>query len=92
MATVTLTATFPAVREFRDYHDIWEYGLDLNKLFKSPKAIRNAEVGFDAGGCYWGVYYVGRKPAKAVIDKLLDDAGFIPDLDDGGEFYVIDEN
>jgi len=77
MATVTLTATFPAVREFRDYHDITEYGFDLNKLFRSPaKVIRNAEVGFDAGGCYWGVFYVGRKPAKAVIDKLLADAGY----------------
>ena len=79
MATVTLTATFPAVREFRDYHDIREYGFDLNKLFDSPKVILNEEVGFDAGGCYWGVFYVGRLPAKAVIDKLLADAGYEPD-------------
>ena len=78
MATVTLTTTFPAVREFRDYHDIQYYADDLNKLFSDAKAIRNAEIGFDAGGCYWGVFYVGRKPAKAVIDKLLADAGYEP--------------
>jgi len=79
MATVTLTATFPAVREFQDYHDIPAYGCDLNKLFNNPKTIRNEEIGFDAGGCYWGVFYVGRKPAKAVIAKLLADAGYEPD-------------
>jgi len=84
MATVTLTATFPAVREFRDYHNIREYGLDLNKLFNPARPIRNAEVGFDAGGCYWGVYYVGRKPSKAVIEQLLADADYVPDSD---EYY-----
>ena len=76
MTTITLTATFPTVREFQDYHSIPEYADDLNKLFKPT--IRNAEVGFDAGGCYWGVFYVGRKPAKAVIKELLDKAGFEP--------------
>lgn len=81
MATVTLIATFPAVREFQDYHGIPSYADDLNKLF--DKTIRNAEVGFSAGGCYWGVFYVGRKPAKAVIDKLLADAGYEPDEEEG---------
>lgn len=79
MATVTLTATFPAVREFQDYHDIHHYADDLNKLFNNPKVIRNKEVGYDAGGCYWGVFYVGRKPAKAVINKLLADANYEPE-------------
>lgn len=74
MATVTLTATFPIVGDFQDYHDIQYYADDLNKLF--DKTIRNAEVGFSAGGCYWGVFYVGRKPNKAVIAQLLTDAGY----------------
>lgn len=78
MATVTLTATFPAVREFQDYHDIYHYADDLNKLFKNSQVIRNEEVGFCDGGCYWGVFYVGRKPSKAVIKELLDDAGYVP--------------
>lgn len=77
MATVTLTATFPIVGDFQDYHDIQHYADDLNKLF--DKTIRNAEVGFSAGGCYWGVFYIGRKPAKAVIKELLDAAGYEPD-------------
>ena len=85
MATVTLTATFPAVREFQDYHDIHHYADDLNKLFNNPKVIRNEEIAFDAGGCYWGVFYVGRKPSKAVIKELLDKAGFVPDEDDAAE-------
>ncbi len=79
MTTVTLTATFPAVREFQDYHDIQHYADDLNKLFSNSKVIRNEEIAFDAGGCYWGVFYVGRKPAKAVIDKLLADANYVPE-------------
>lgn len=82
MATVTLTATFPAVREFQDYHDIQHYADDLNKLFSDPKVIRNEEIGFDAGGCYWGVFYVGRKPAKAVIKQLLADADY-ESMDEG---------
>ena len=72
--TTTLIATFPNVREFQDYHDIQHHSDDLNKLF--GETIRNAEVGFDHGGCYWGVFYVGRRPAKAVIKKLLADADY----------------
>ncbi len=77
MATVTLTATFPCVKSFVDYHDIPYHADDLNTMF--DKTIRNAEVGFDDGGCYWGVFYVGRKPKKAVIEQLLADAGYEPD-------------
>lgn len=77
MATVTLTTAFPIVKGFQDYHDIPFHGDDLNKMF--DKTIRNAEVGFSAGGIYWGVFYVGRKPSKVTINQLLDDAGFESD-------------
>lgn len=75
MTTVTLTATFPVVADFRDYHDIDEFADTLNKVFDVK--IRCAEVGFS--GHYWGVFYVGRKPNKAVIKELLDKAGFEPE-------------
>ena len=78
MTTVTLTATFPIVEEFRDYHDIDEFADNLNKVFN--KRVRCAEVGFS--GDYWGVFYVGRKPTKAVIKELLDKAGFEPMFDE----------
>jgi hypothetical protein len=77
--TTTLSATFPVVKEFRDYHDIDAYADDVNDLF--DKKIRCEEICFSCG-YYWGVFYVGRKPAKAVIDQLLADAGFEPDEDD----------
>ncbi len=76
MATVTLTATFPIVDSFLDYHDIQEFADTLNMVFDKP--VRNAELSY-ADGFYWGVFYVGRKPAKAVIDKMLADAGFVED-------------
>lgn len=74
MATVTLTAKFPCVKDFEDYHDIDFYADDLKKLF--GRHIGSWEVGFGDNRRYWAVFYVGRKPAKAVIDKLLADAGF----------------
>ncbi|MEE8113689.1 MAG: hypothetical protein V3T23_04985 [Nitrososphaerales archaeon] len=76
--TTTLTATFPVVESFADYHYIDDFAHDLNKLFKAK--IRCAEVGFS--GHYWGVFYVGRKPNKAAIKELLDKAGFEPMYDD----------
>lgn len=78
MATVSLTATFPAVHKFQNYRDIWYYVDNLNNLFNNSKTIRGEEVDSDHYGDYWGVFYVGRKPNKAVIDKLLADAGFEP--------------
>lgn len=81
MNTTKLTATFPIVERFQDYHDIQAYADDLNKLFPDT-VIRNAEVAFSAGGCYWGVYYVGRKPKKADIHQLLVFAGFEPHEDE----------
>ena len=78
MTATTLTATFPVVTDFDDYHYIEDYAYDLNKIFKEK--IRYAEVGFS--GRYWGVFYVGRKPNKAVIKELLDKAGFEPMYDD----------
>ncbi len=77
--TITIaTATFPQVLNFADYHDIDCFANDLNKVFDVK--IRCAEVGFC--GHYWGVFYIGRKPAKAIIDDLLDKAGFEPMWDD----------
>lgn len=82
MATVKLTATFPVVEEFHDYHDIDVFAADLNRLFgKGKNTIRNLEIGFCENGMYWGVFYVGRKPNKAVIKELLDDSGYVPQPD-----------
>lgn len=81
MTTVTLTATFPVVEQFDDYHDISVFADDLNRIF-GKKTIRDTEIGFGSG-MYWGVFYVGRKPNKAVIKELLDKAGFEPDEDEG---------
>lgn len=78
MATTTVTATFPQVLNFADYHDIDCFASDLNKVFDVK--IRCAEVGFS--GHYWGVFYVGRKPNKAIVKQLLDKAGFEPMWDD----------
>ncbi len=75
MTTVTLTATFPVVEEFHDYHDIPVFADDLNRLF-GKNTIRNQEIGFCENGMYWGVFYVGRKPAKTIIKELLDKAGY----------------
>ena len=74
MATVTLTATFPIVEDFGDYHDIDVFADTLNRVFDTK--IRCDEIGFC--GNYWGVFYVGRKPSKAVIQELLDKAGYVP--------------
>ena len=74
---IELTATFPQVGHFGDYHDIDHLAYDLNKLGMFDQKIRCSEVGFS--GEYWGVFYVGRKPAKAVIKELLDNAGFVED-------------
>lgn len=78
MVITNITATFPKVLNFADYHDIDEFAHTLNKVF--DETIRCAEVGFC--GHYWGVFYVGRKPAKAIIKDLLDKAGFEPMYDE----------
>ncbi len=76
MTTTSITATFPIVDSFWDYHEIDYLAAEINKLGMFDKKIRCEEVGFC--GDYWGVFYVGRKPAKAVIDKMLADAGYEP--------------
>lgn len=74
---IEITATFPQVGSFDDYHAIDHLVNDLNKLGILDQKVRCAEVGFS--GEYWGVFYIGRKPAKAVIKELLDAAGYEPD-------------
>ncbi len=76
MAITAITAIFPQVGSFGDYHDIDYLVNDLNKLGMFNKKIRCAEVGFS--GEYWGVFYIGRKPKKADIKELLDKAGYEP--------------
>lgn len=77
--TTTLTATttmdFPFVDSWSDYHYIEDEADRLTKLF--GRKVGYKEMGYDSG--YWGLLYVGRKPAIAVITKLLDDAGFMED-------------
>ncbi|KKL64097.1 hypothetical protein LCGC14_2168480 [marine sediment metagenome] len=72
----TLSADFPIVEKFEDYHEIYHYGCGLSKLF--GRKIGDSEIGFCENGLYWGVFYVGRKPNKAVIEQLLSDAEYVP--------------
>lgn len=80
--TTTLSASivFPCVDSFDDYHDI---GYAANGMFKLlGQRIKYDEVAFDACGMYWGVFYVGRKPAKAIVNQLLTNAGYEADEDE----------
>lgn len=72
--TTTLTAEFPFVEGFRDYHYIEDEAERLTKLFKRKVGFK--EVGFCENADYWGLFYVGRCPARAVIKKLGVDAGY----------------
>lgn len=71
----TLSADFPIVVKFEDYHEIRDHGCGLSKLF--GRKIGNSEIAFCENGLYWGVFYVGRKPNKAVINQLLTDAKYV---------------
>ena len=71
----------PAVLNFADYHEIEHISDDVNKFISNKKdQVKESEVGFD-GWSYWGLFYVGKKPTKAEITKLLDDAGYEPEED-----------
>ncbi len=76
----TLSVDFPVVKHFEDYHDIDFHADDLKKLF--GRKIGSWELDFGDNRRYWAVFYVGRKPSKAVTDQLLADAGFRPMYDD----------
>lgn len=66
--TTTVTAEFPFVESFADYHYIEDEAERLTKLFK--RRVGFMEVGFCQDSKYWGVFYVGRRPALAVIREL----------------------
>ena len=68
----------PFIKEFRDYHDIGYLMDDLNEVIQDgcPR-VRCDEVAFD--GCYWGVFWTGRKPRKSTIQDLLDQSCFEAD-------------
>ena len=71
----TLSVDFPVVNQFADYHELDDFACQLTKLF--GRKVGFYEVGLCANDrWYWGMFYVGRKPAKAVIDKLMADAGY----------------
>ncbi|KKL79105.1 hypothetical protein LCGC14_2018210 [marine sediment metagenome] len=81
--TTKLTVNFPMIMSFVDYHEIRQTASHMIQMF--DQIVESDEVGFDIYNMYWGVFYVGRKPAKAVINKLLVDAGFKPEPDEGEE-------
>ncbi len=76
----TLTAKFPCVKHFIDYHDIDYHADDLKELFGCR--IGSSEIGLGDNRRYWAVFYTGRKPNKAVIKALLDGANYTPMHDD----------
>lgn len=80
MTALTCSTQFPFVESFTDYHDIDYHAEDLTKRFN--RRIGFAEIGFCENGNYWGIFYVGRKPKKAVIKQLLNDDGFKSMYDD----------
>lgn len=70
-----VSASFPFVRSFEDLFEIADLADNLTAIF--PKSVRSAETGFDQAGRYWAIFYIGRKPAKPVINQLLNDANFV---------------
>lgn len=78
-------ATFPLVMDFTDCRDIDRFVADLNSVFeltsRAPddpyKQVRGSECGFCEYSKYWGVIYIGHRPSKAVIDMLLEKAGYV---------------
>ena len=68
---------FPFVERFQDYHDIKYRAEDLNDIFVSK--IKCKEVAFD--GCYYGLFYMGKLPAKQKIRQLCLDAGWHEDYE-----------
>ena len=82
-SNVTLCAEFPIVDKFPDYHDIDVHAAMLSELF--GRKISGEEVGFCENGLYWGVFYVGRKPAKVDIASMLLGGSYV--VGAGGEYY-----
>lgn len=72
----TLSADFPIVEKYRDYHEILIYVHRLRKLF--GRKIRWEKIGLCENALYWGIFYVGRKPNKAAMKRLLADAKYVP--------------
>ncbi len=67
-----LKLKFPFVREFDDYHEI-DFFRDTLQEFLVEK-IKGIELGFDYNsGEYIGLFYMGKKPSKDVIQKLLEE-------------------
>lgn len=75
-AVHTHTMEFPVLESFADYHYIDDHADRLAKMLK--RKIGRAEIGFCENGQYWGIFYVGRKPSKAVIKQMMDDENFKP--------------
>lgn len=71
-----VSTELPILEQFSDYHYVDDYASSLSKLF--GQKIRGAEVGYCENGRIWGVFYVGRKPKKADIKVLLDEAKYVP--------------
>ena len=65
-----LTIKFPFIRGFSDYHEIDYYAEDLNEIFVDK--VKGIELGLDYNSRdYIGLFYIGQKPPKEVINKLL---------------------
>jgi hypothetical protein len=63
-----LSATFPMLFEFEDYHEIIFFANNLQDVF--GKKIKGAEVGMYKDK-YVGLFYVGKLPSKAVQTELV---------------------
>ena len=74
--TNTVSVDFPFVEAFSDYHDIEFKAHDLSTKLNAD--IKYAEIGsLCAKGYYWGLFHVGRKPRKAIVDQLLEEDGYV---------------
>ena len=67
------------VSSFGDYHDIREHVDHL------PIGWKGREVGFDADGWYWGLFWTGKKPDRKTIKTMLEKEGFC--ADETEDFY-----
>jgi hypothetical protein len=59
---------FPFVESFADYCSITWHGNVLNDIFINH--VEAEEVAF-CDGTHWGLFYIGRRPNKKTILKML---------------------
>ena len=62
----------PFVNSFSDYHEIDDFKESIERI--SDQHIKSSEIAFD--GYYWAIFYVGKRPDKDTMRKMLLKAEF----------------